>query len=505
MPDKIKQNKVARLFNAMAAEQGITDIRIPIGTKDEPASKTEQNKAIQQLTLALDKNFIMTNIDNVIRTQLYSDLKSTELTKRDFGFWLDGEQGQEIIYENSISGSSRSGDVAADLNSISDEPENETQILQLSNNYAVDLRENTKIQVWASLSDATSWINKRYDNQRKSIDKHLHQFIRNQIDNYVGYNEIIIDTTGLNDDQIATAFETVIGQEITYLGNHYSNDKNSLNFDNLELPEDMGLILSTKNSVNRKINYLRKVINPDDNLDWGLGHIITKPLAEEHQAIILPKSKFVAGAEYGTLGTAFGYSLIENLKTDYVFYGVVWMESAPSVRITATSNVKKLIKDAEEKKTAFLEMIDKQNKAIDANKDMSHTEKAIAKSQLKTLRKYIESRDLAKVLKSAHTYKFNPEDLVQKVVIHESAEAKSEQLTEKEKALAESLELAEKAKEEFEKALAEIKEKEADAEADKEIAELEAKAAAEAKAKAKKEALKKAKDKEQKAKKGDAK
>lgn len=409
---KLNKSQIIRTMNYIAEQANKPELKI-----DMNASSSTQNEQFQILQVVLDSNFIMTNIDNVIKKQIYSDLKNGKLMEKDFGFWFTGEQGDEIVYENSIDGSQRDGDIASDLAKISAEPENETQVLQLTRNWANDQKRNAQLQAFASLDKATSWVNKRYENQKNSLDKKLHSETLIELNAYTGYSEVFVDTTGFDEEQTAKAFEIVIGEEISSLGNNYSNTKNNLGFDNLEDPADIGLIFSTKASVNRKVNYLRKVVNPDGEMDWGVGHIISKPLDEEQQVILLPKSKYIGGVIYGSLPTYLGFALIEELNTEYAFWGSIFMESAPAVRITGGTPAayKEKLTLKKEKFGKLLEIALKEAKENKAKLDAAN--KLLAVNQIEKLIEFNNKIDIEKIISNARIHKINPNDLTTKVTV----------------------------------------------------------------------------------------
>lgn len=409
---KINQNKLVRYMNALANQKGFEQFTI-----DKDASTQEKNRQFNLLFAALDKNFIMANIDNMIRAQIYSDLKAEEIADRDFGFWKTADRsGTEVIFENTVEGSARTGNPATDFGLISPEPEAEIQVVEYSENFAVDLRANRQLQNYATLDGFSGWVDRRYTNARKSLDKHLHAARLADIIGYLGYTEILIDPSGLDQEQMATAMEMVIAENITTLGSDYTKD-NSLSFDNLIKPEEIGLILSVKAFVNRKISYIRKQVNMDSEVDWGLGHITTKPLTEDQEAILLPKDKFIWGAEFGSLDTAMGFSLIENLSTDYVFHGSVFMESVSSIRITfgTPETFTSKLKTRKERALKFiatkLESIDKIEKAG----TMPIKDVVIARKQLFDLRAAIKGANLDKVVKKVKVVKFDPKDLEKRI------------------------------------------------------------------------------------------
>lgn len=439
----IDKNRILRLFNSMAKTKGL-EARIDLGEGAKASDQEMQFQTVQAQLRQLDKNFIMENIDNVIRSQLYSNLKSSELVTKDFGFWLTGEQGEQVIYENTIDTSARTGDPVADISLISGEPEVEIQILQLTENQAVDMKTNATLQAWASIQQGLSWILKRFDNMKKSLDKWLHNNMLAEINAYLGYNEVLIDSTGLTNEQLAVAFEIVIGEQMAELTVQYSNDKNNLTFDNVLDTEDVGAIFSIKNAVNRKINYMRRLRNPDDNLDWGMGHIITKPLDDEQQVILLPNNKYIAGATFGSIDSSLGWALIENLRTDYVFKGSIFMESAPAVRITAGTPAT-LQASLEKKKKSFQAVIAKVEKFISENKaELDEANKLLAKTQLQKLKDFNDKLNIAEIVKNAKTYKYNEEDLSVKVVLAKTDKAAKKENDPKVAKLEAKLEAAQK-------------------------------------------------------------
>lgn len=409
---KIKKNKLIGFMNSLAAEKGYEQFTI-----DTESSRSSQDESFRLQFAALDKNFIMSNIDNMIRTQIYHDLKAEEIADRDFGFWKTADRsGTEIIHENTVEGSERTGDPATDFGLISPEPETEIQVVEYTDNFAVDVKGNRSLQNYATIDGFAGWVDKRYSSALKALDKELHTARLEDIKGYLGFKEILIDPTDLDQEQMATAMEMTIAENVTTLGADYTND-NSLGFDNLIKPEEIGLILSVKSFVNRKVAYLRKQVNMDDEKDWGLGHITTKILTEDQEAILLPKDKFIWGAEYGSIDTPLGFALIEKLTTDYVFHGSVFMESVAAVRITFGTPETFAAKLAERKERS-LKFIEKKLAAIKhllKKGKMELKDITIARKQLFDLRDAIQKADLSKVVEKVKVVKFNPKDLQKRI------------------------------------------------------------------------------------------
>lgn len=401
-----------RLLNALAAQDNNSTFRI-----DLDAKPSAQNRAMNLLIADLGTNFVMTNIDNLIRSQIYNDLKASEIADRDFGFWKTASRsGEEFINENTINGSSRTGNPVIDILSISQEPEAEIKVITYDDNYAVDLKANKQLQHYATLDGLAGWIEKRYANQKKSLDKFIHNLRLADITGYLGYTEILVDTTGLTKEEVATAFEIEIHKQFGYLTSGYTQG-NSLGFDNIFDPNEIGIIFSVEANVNRLISYLRKQVHLDEGeKDFGAGHIIQKVLTEEQEAIILPQAKFIWGADYGSLDTALGFSLIENLKTDYVFTGSLFMDSAPAIRITAGTPetfTAKMVNKIEKAK----EYIAKRLEALEKAKDKHDTRDYQArKKQFNDYLKLIKAINVESMVKAAKVVKYEPADLTKKLV-----------------------------------------------------------------------------------------
>lgn len=422
-------NAAVRIANAFANDNGIKSIIDPTKSLSE---KDQQFKDIMTKAAQLDTNYVMTNLNNAIRAQIYNDLVDEHLVENSFGFWGGAESGDEIIYEDTITGTQRTGNPSTDMLNVSPEPVNEVQVFEFTENFGVDIKENIQIQKWATIRGFERWLNERYRKLKTAIDKYTHNQILAAINNYTGYYEVLVDPTDLTDDQKAKALEKAIGMETITFANQYTNDRNNLEFDNVIDPKNIGAIFSTKSKVNRTVDYLRNLQTTGEgsDRDWGLGHVISKPLTDEESVILLPREKFIWGQENIYGNTEVGVSGI-TISTEITFFGALFMESAPAVRITVATPETRL-ESLKAEKAKNIALAEKRIKNLNESDVATRLGKATHKlmlSQAEEFLEYAKSLNPEKVIAKSKVIKFNSDDLISKVKI--IADVKESNLEEK--------------------------------------------------------------------------
>lgn len=427
--NKFTHNAVVRIANAFANDNGINSI---IDPTSKPHEKDAQFAALMEKAAELNTNYVMTEFHNAIRAQIYNDLVDEHLVESSFGFWGGAESGDEYIYEDTIIGTQRTGNPATDMLNVSPEPVNEVQVFEFTENFGVDIKENIQIQKWATIRGFEKWLNQRYRKLKTAIDKYTHNQILAAINNYTGYSEVLVDPTDLTDDQKAKALEKAMGMEITTFANQYTNDRNNLEFDNVIDPKNIGAIFSTKSKVNRTVDYLRNLQTTGEgsDRDWGLGHVISKPLTDEESVILLPREKFIWGQENIHGNTEVGVSGIA-ISTEITFFGTLFMESAPAVRITVSTPEARLesLKAEKVQNIALAEARIANLNLPDVSERLGKATHKLMLSQAEEFLEYAQALNPEAVIAKSKTIKFNADDLISKVKI--VADVKESNLEEK--------------------------------------------------------------------------
>lgn len=320
-------------------------LQIPILDEKEEmiSSKVKAQNTLFAVAIDLGQNFIMTEIPNVIRNQVYDWLTGSPILS-DFNFWKrENGQGLEIIHEGKILTNQRTGNIVTDVNLISPEPLNEIKVLDLNNQVTADQRQTFTLQEWATIESSRSWLQSRINNLRASIDQQVHDNLKLAIESYEGYLIINIDPTGKTDEDVARETEKAIGENIANMTAGYTIDySEEIDDDANKLvgktdPINVGLLIANKASVNREVDYLRKQYKNTVNApkDWGVGEIINKQFEDDTIAVLaVAKNKLYWDVVELLLNTALGFSLIQNLLTLSNFWGYTFMLSGQSFKIT---------------------------------------------------------------------------------------------------------------------------------------------------------------------------
>ena len=352
MPKEHTIKKQMQFMNSIA-KAAVNEKIIPQEIYNQYKLTSEQSEKIQnknysnlykEITLA-DQNFIMNNFLNMIRYQTYLDLKGEALSDSKYGFWKTGKgNGELIMTEDLLEATERTGDMIADAGKISNQPEVEEVILLYSEMKAADMPRNPDLEKWATLEGSTEWINERLSNLKSALDFPISNYLKEQINDYAGLTNILIDDTFLITEPLkAKALQKAIGTVILEITNDYRNFYNEEltldaedNFTYRINRKDIGLIFDTSAEINNEIEYLRRLRKSFDgnsnnyDKDWGVGEIINQDLPEGEEVKLIPKQKFKWGAQFGSGETSLGYAL-HRLITEYVFYGSQWLKAAPGL------------------------------------------------------------------------------------------------------------------------------------------------------------------------------
>lgn len=350
----IDKNKFITWINSILSENNVLSpetqklLQIPILDEKEEliSSKLKQQNTLFAVAIDLGQNFIMNQIPNVIRNQVYDWLTGSPILS-DFNFWKrENGQGLEVIQEGKIVTNQRTGNIVTDVNLISPEPLNEIKVLDLTNQVTADQRQTFTLQEWATIPSAVSWLQQRINNLRSSIDQQVHDNLKLAIESYEGYLIVNIDPTGKTDEDIARETEKAIGENIANMSSGYTIDySEEIDDDGNKLvgktdPLDVGVIIANKASVNREVDYLRKQFKNtvDAPKDWGVGTIFNKQFEDSTIAVLaIAKNKLYWDVVELLLNTPLGFALIQNLLTLSNFWGTLFMLSGQSFKITIST------------------------------------------------------------------------------------------------------------------------------------------------------------------------
>ena len=352
---KYTQNQQIKFINALAkktVEKGSLskDIydKFKILDKDSKKEKRSKYNTLFRSIELQDKNFILVNHLNMIRYQTYLFMLGSLLVDTKFGFWKSSKgNGEYVIIEDILEATTRTGDIITDAGNITPAPAVENQLLMFATNKAADIPKNPDIEKWATLEGATGWVNDRLRLLKNSLDFPLSTYLKDQINNYSGYSVVLIDDTRLDDEQKATALQKAIGKIIKFITNDYRDTHNesidggtTSNFKYKMDLTDIGLIFGTETDIDQEMDYFRRLYKEatgsnENNAtgysrDYGVGNIISMDLTNNNEVILLPKQKMIWNAQYGNGTTPLWFSLQE-LITEYVFYGHVFTKSAPGI------------------------------------------------------------------------------------------------------------------------------------------------------------------------------
>lgn len=427
---KFSRNKAIEFMNAIA-KKNLTPEIFEQFKIDPNAKQAEQNanygSLLYQINL-VDKNIILVNMYNMIRKQSYYNIQGALLSDTKYGFWkTNNGNGELIIIEDIIIATERTGNIKSDIDKITPQPAVENQILFFEKNVAADLPRNPEIEKWATLDGMAGWLNERMKLLKNALDFPLTTYIKAQINAFTGYHKILVDDTDLKPEEKVTAMQAAIGQTILKMTNDYRSIFNEPltaegkdNFTYRLAPNEIGGIVDTNAAINQEIYYFRKnyasISSQTYDKDWDLGELINQDLTDKNVFILLPKLKFMWDAQYGSGDTPLWFALQE-LTTEYVFWGKVWTKALPSVafaygkpeeyKIELQNKVKKSI----ELLTSYIETI--KNMVEPRNFPQFKSKKAIAIAQAEDEIKRISApKYITNKVASATVYKAS--DLIPK-------------------------------------------------------------------------------------------
>lgn len=411
----------AAVKNQIITQEVLDAFKIEEG--DSAKTKAEKYTGIFRAIEIKDSNFILENHLNMIRTQTYLMIQGAQLADSKFNFWKsDKGNGEYIIIEDLPKATPRTGDVATDFANITEAPAVENALLMYLTNQAVDLPSNPELEKWATLEGATSWVNERLQLAIAALDYPLSTFLKDEINAYTGFANVLVDNTGLTDKESAEALQKAIGKTILTISNDYRKIYNEElttgtgdNFTYRIDKEDIGIIFDTEAEINNEIDYLRNQYKNFDGAtnnypkDWGVGEIVNMDLNEGEEVKIIPKHKFKWGAQFGS-GTTPLYFSLQELRTDYVFYGSVWLKAFPGITLSY-GTVETLRASLTEKVKAQTEQYKLIKAEIQNTKDAPgirqwQVKKSTALRDLQDAITRLESDDyIEKIIKAATVYK----------------------------------------------------------------------------------------------------